>query len=147
MDEDAFETVAITWSQPEAAVMVSMFAFYDIPAVAIGQRHASVEPTLLTGLQGIAVRVPHAAVEEALALLADVAERPAAVRPYAGGTRWVYGTLVALMLLAPVVAILAGSEELAVLAGMPLMLLFAVAPPPRVASTLMLWKRRGRPGE
>ena len=142
MDEDAIETVAITWSQPEAAVMVSMFAFYDIPAVAIGQRHASADPILMTALGGIAVRVPQDLAEEALALLADVAERPAAVRPYPVGDARRYRLLLALAVLVASGAVLADLSTLAALAFAPLAVLFAVAPPPRVASTLMLWKRR-----
>lgn len=79
--DDRFETVAITWSRPEAAVMLSMFTFYGIPAFALGYGHASVAGTFVVALQGIHIRVHHAWLDEATGLLAEVAERPRAVRP------------------------------------------------------------------
>jgi hypothetical protein len=142
-DEDAFETVAITWSQPEAAVMLSMFEFYGIPAFVLGRLHASVYPTHLIAFQGIQVRVHHLAVDDALDLLAEVAERPAAVRPYLFGSPFVYPTIV---MLAFVTALLgyANWEDpgpLALVAIWPLSILLSGIPPTRTASTFMLWKR------
>ena len=115
---DAFETVAVTWSQPECAVMLSMFEFYGIPAYATGRWHASVMPPLIMGLDGFHVRVHPDAVDDALDLLAEVAEQPAATRPYLLDKRWlraVWSVLGAFL---------------------------AAGPPTRTASTFFLWKRR-----
>ena len=45
MTDDSFETVAIVYNQPETAVMLSMFAFYGIPATAVGFRHTQIART------------------------------------------------------------------------------------------------------
>ena len=81
MARDSFETVAITYSQPETAVMLSMFAWYGIPAYALGNEHARVAAPMVVALQGIHVRVHAEALTEARELLAEVATRPQAVRP------------------------------------------------------------------
>lgn len=81
MAQDSFETVAITCSQPETTVMLSMFAFYGIPAYAVGFGHARVVWPWALALGGIIIRVQADAIEEARGLLAEVATRPAAVRP------------------------------------------------------------------
>lgn len=78
---DSFETVAITYSHPETAVMLSMFAFYGIPAMPVGLYHSQIAPNLMVALGGILIRVPAWAADEARTLLAEVAERPQAVRP------------------------------------------------------------------
>jgi hypothetical protein len=77
---DAHATVAVTDSQPEAAVLVSFLAWHGIPAYALG-RHAAVQWPLVVALGGIPVRVPAWAQLEAEALLAEVAARPAVIRP------------------------------------------------------------------
>jgi len=82
MADDSYETVAITYSQPETAVMLSIFAFYDIPAYALGSGHASVAPTWMVALGGLQIRVHAEALDDARALLAEIAERPQAVRPF-----------------------------------------------------------------
>ena len=89
MEDIAFETVAITYSQPETVVMLSMFTFYGIPAYAVGFGHAQVQWPLALALGGIAVRVDPSAASEARALLAEVAGRPAAIRPFLHGPGWV----------------------------------------------------------
>jgi hypothetical protein len=81
MSGDSFETVAITYSQPEATVILSMFAFYGIPAYPVGFAHARAMAPLTVALGGIQIRVHVAALAEARELLAEVAERPQAVRP------------------------------------------------------------------
>ncbi|MDH7972137.1 hypothetical protein QH494_08060 [Sphingomonas sp. AR_OL41] len=81
MVEDAFETVAIVYSQPETVVMLAMFTQYDIPAYAVGFDHARAAWPMLLALGGIIVRVHPAAADEARALLAEVAQRPAVIRP------------------------------------------------------------------
>ena len=148
--DDRFETVAITWSQPEAAVMLSMFDFYGIPAFAVGRRHVTAFAPMLCALQGIQVRVAAEAADEALDLLAEVAERPAVVRPYAFGLPGLYRLIVLLALAAaaamPVIIALADpADEAAMMALIlltPLLLVFNGAPPPRTPATFMLWKRR-----
>lgn len=148
LDEDAFETVAITWSQPEAAVMLSMFEFYGIPAFALGRWHASINPPIIVGLQGIQVRVHHLAVDEALDLLAEVAERPAAVRPYFLGSATLYRAIVVAAFVLGIGVIIwdwvfASGEQTSItlLAYLPLWYLTTLVPPTRTASTFMLWKR------
>ena len=70
MDDD-FDTVAISYSQPEVAVILSFLAWHDIPAYAQGD-HVRVAPNLITALGGIPIRVPRAVAAEARALLATV---------------------------------------------------------------------------
>jgi len=147
--DDRFETVAITWSQPEAAVMLSMFEFYSIPAFALGRRHVSAQGPILTALHGIQIRVAVAFMDEALGLLAEVAERPAAIRPYAFGLPGLYRIIVILALLTviamPVALALIGPDDgtatIALVLFTPLLLVFNAAPPPRTPSYFMLWKR------
>ena len=124
--------------------MLAMFAFYGIPAFAVGRYHAAVQPTMVTMLQGIQVRVMRDAVDEARNLLTEVAERPAVVRPYLFGSATLYRTLVAIALLGPVLAAVVLGAEAAALMSLPAALLFAAAPPPRTASTLAI-RRRLRP--
>jgi hypothetical protein len=81
MADDSYETVAVTYSQPETAVMLSMFAWYGIPAYALGSEHARIAPYLTVGLGGMPIRVHPDALEDARELLAEVAARPQAVRP------------------------------------------------------------------
>ena len=81
MTDDSFETVAIVYNHPETAVMLSMFAFYGIPAMPVGLAHSQIAPTLMVALGGIAIRVPGWAADEARELLAEVAERPQVMRP------------------------------------------------------------------
>jgi hypothetical protein len=147
--DDRFETVAITWSQPEAAVMLSMFDFYGIPAFAVGSRHVSAQGPILTALQGIQIRVAVGFMDEALDMLADVAERPAAVRPYAFGMPGLYRVIVFLTLAVAAmmpfaVALIYQDDKTAMMMLVllsPLLLVFNGAPPPRTPSYFMLWKR------
>ncbi len=146
LDQDAFETVAVTWSQPEAAVMLSMFEFYGIPAFALGRLQASIDATLIVAIQGIQIRVHHLALDEALDLLGEVAERPAAVRPYLFGQAWPYRLILTLAAIAYIYAVasLDDPSPLVLLAALPLTLIGSAAPPTRTSSTFMLWKRSHR---
>jgi len=146
MIDDEFETVAVTWSQPEAAVMMAMFEFYGIPAFALGARHVASNPPLMTALQGIQVRVHHTSVDEALDLLAEVAEQPAVVRPYILGRSWLYRTIIALAIAMPFLSFLTfyflGEPPLiAVVLAIFLSFIWIGVPMPRTPSTFMLWKR------
>lgn len=69
--DDTFETVAVSYSQPEAAVMLSYLAWHGIAAFALSE-HARTDAGLVTALGGIPVRVHWPDAEEARALLADV---------------------------------------------------------------------------
>ena len=150
--DDRFETVAITWSQPEAAVMLSMFEFYGIPAFAVGGRHVSAYGPMVTALQGIQIRVVAAASDEALDLLAEVAEQPAAVRPYAFASPNLYRLTVVLAfaaaLLTPAVLALADPFDqnalVSVMVMSPLLLVFNGALP-RTSSTFFLGNRARHP--
>lgn len=149
LDKDAFETVAVTWSQPEAAVMLSMFEFYGIPAFALGRWQASIDAPFMVAMQGIQIRVHPLARDEALDLLSEVAERPAAIRPYLFGQAWPYRAFVVLAVAAGAfgVANWGDPNPLILLAVFPLSLLTAAAPPTRTASTFFLWKRSKTPAE
>lgn len=81
MSERDFTTIAITYSQPEAAVMLSMFAFYEIPAFAVGGGHAGADWPLVVALGGIEVRVLTGLLDDARALLKEVRDQPPAIRP------------------------------------------------------------------
>jgi hypothetical protein len=141
LDQDAFETVAITWSQPEAAVMLSMFEFYGVPAFALGRWQASIDAPFTTAMQGIQVRVHHLACDEALDLLAEVAERPAVVRPYLFGLAWLYRALVLLAVAAIFPVYLSDDPRMLLLSALPLSMLLIAVPPTRTTSTFMLSKR------
>lgn len=138
--DDQFEMVAIVWNQPEAAVMLSMFEFYGIPAFAVGQLHASVMPAWIVGLQGIQIRVPVDAIDDALELLAEVAERPAAVRPV-----MVEPALYLVLLFAAVLVSGLAPPIYAPIGWAWLVLIMAAIPTSRTASTFMLWKRSAAP--
>lgn len=81
MAQDSFETVAIVYSQLEVAVMLSMFEFYGIPAYALGIDHARAFWPIALALGGILVRVHPDTKDDARELLAEIATRPAVVRP------------------------------------------------------------------
>lgn len=84
---DEFDTVAVTYSQPEAAVMLSFLAWHDVQAYALSE-HARTAAHLVTALGGIPIRVRAADAARARALLAEVAPaeppviRPPVVRPW-----------------------------------------------------------------
>lgn len=81
MADDGVEMVAIVYSLSEAAVLRGLFAQHDIVTVVIGAGHAAVDPQLVVALGGIMVCVQREVLDEARALLAEIAERPQAVRP------------------------------------------------------------------
>ena len=89
--DDTFDTVAITWSQPEAAVMLSFLAWHGIPAYAL-REHARVAALHVTALGGIPIRVHRPAHAEARALLAAV-PAPPVVRPALIENRFVNAVL------------------------------------------------------
>ncbi|MDB5675982.1 MAG: hypothetical protein JWM65_2964 [Sphingomonas bacterium] len=80
MTDDSFETVAIIYSQPEAAVLLGLFAQHDIVTEVVGARHVAVNPVWTVALGGIIVRVQTEALEDARALLAQIARQPQAMR-------------------------------------------------------------------
>ncbi|MCW3846937.1 hypothetical protein OF829_06770 [Sphingomonas sp. LB-2] len=75
MSDDPFETVAIAYSQAQADVILSMFAWYDIPAYAKNIAHARADPMLTLALGGFPIRVHRDVAEEARALLEEAADR------------------------------------------------------------------------
>jgi hypothetical protein len=120
MADDAFETVAIVYSLPEAAVLHGLFAQYDIATVVIGARHAATNPEWVVALGGIIVCVQREVAHEARAILAEIAARPPAVRP----------RLIDNVVLNAVAVILA------------CVIGFAPIPPTRTASTFLLGDMR-----
>jgi len=81
MLDDGVETVAIVYSLPELAVLLGLFAQHDIPTAVVGAGHAAVNPQLMVALGGVTIRVPQELAGDARTLLAEIAERPAAMRP------------------------------------------------------------------
>lgn len=67
MGQDPFETVVIAYSQPQAAVLMSLFEWHNIPAYAHSIEMVRINAPL-TG--GIPIRVHREVVDEARALLA-----------------------------------------------------------------------------
>lgn len=80
MDDDPFETVAIAYSQPQAGVLMSLFAWHGIPAYAMNLEMLRTDPGLTLALGGIPIRVARKAAEDARALLAEAEDRVEEVR-------------------------------------------------------------------
>lgn len=76
-----FELVAITYSQPEAAVILSMLDAYGIPAYPLNQHHLAAAPTLAVALGGIRILAMREAADEARALLAEASDQAPPVLP------------------------------------------------------------------
>lgn len=124
MAGDAFETVAIVYSQPEARILLALLAQHDIATEVVGAGHVSVNPIWTVALGGIIVRVRTEALDDARALLAEIARQPQAVRRRMIDNPVLNGLLVVLacfMGIAPI-------------------------PPTRVGSTFLLGAAR-RPGD
>ena len=83
MGDDAFETVAIAYSQPQALVILSLFEWNGMIAYASNLGHAQVNCPLTLALGGIPIRVAHADAAEARSLLIEAAEREAEHLPEA----------------------------------------------------------------
>ena len=80
MADEAFETVAIVYSQPEARVLLALFAQHDIATEVVGAGHISVNPVWAVALGGIIIRVRNEALEDARTLLGEIAQQPQAMR-------------------------------------------------------------------
>lgn len=75
-DVDPFETVVIAYSQPQAAVLMSVFAWHDIPAYAQNIETVRANSPLTLALGGIPIRVHREVVGEARELLAAAVADP-----------------------------------------------------------------------
>ncbi|NIJ21155.1 hypothetical protein FHS95_002858 [Sphingomonas naasensis] len=75
MSDDPFVTVAIAYSQPQALVLLSLFAWHDIPAYARNLQHARTDCPVTLALGGIPIRVLSDCAGAARALLVEAAER------------------------------------------------------------------------
>jgi hypothetical protein len=83
-----FETIAIVYSFPEAAMLLAALRAHFIVALPRHYGHISVKPTLMVALGGIRITVPPAQVADALASMEEIDqgwERPP--RPYTD-TAW-----------------------------------------------------------
>ena len=74
--DDPFETVVIAYSQPQAAVLMSLFQWHGIPAYAQNIEMVRANSPLTLALGGIPIRVHREAVADARALLADAVADP-----------------------------------------------------------------------
>ena len=81
MDEDPFETVAITWSQPQAGVILALFAWNAIPAYGMNLETIRVNCPLTLALGGIPIRVHREYAAEARGLLEEAVVREAEPMP------------------------------------------------------------------
>lgn len=71
-DPDRFETIAYVYSQPELAVLLSLFGWEDIFILPINRHILSVAPQLTVALGGVQLRVHPADADRARALLATI---------------------------------------------------------------------------
>lgn len=69
---DRFETIAYVYSQPELAVLLSLFGWEDIFILPINRHTISVAPSLAIALGGVQLRVHPADADRARALLATI---------------------------------------------------------------------------
>jgi hypothetical protein len=69
---DGFEPIAIVWSMPEAAVLVTTLAAYGFLALPRNQGHISAAPTLMIALGGIWITVPREQLEDAVSLMSEI---------------------------------------------------------------------------
>ena len=116
MSDDPFETVAIAYTQPQAGVILSMFAWYGIPAYAQNIETVRTSAPLTLALGGIPIRVAREAAGEAREILNEAAERAQAEGATASDT---LGDRVAMAGLLGVLGLL------------------AVAPPPRLSAEIV----------
>ncbi len=79
MGEDAFETVAIAYSQPQALVILSLFEWHGMLAYAANLGHVPIDCPITLALGGIPIRVVREDAAEARALLHEAAERDEAM--------------------------------------------------------------------
>lgn len=75
MSDDPFETVAIAYSQPQAAVILSLFEWNGIPAYAANLETVRASTPLTLALGGIPIRVLREAAAEAREILTESVER------------------------------------------------------------------------
>ncbi len=75
-DVDPFETVVIAYSQPQAAVLMSLFQWHGILAYAQNIEMVRVNSPLTFALGGIPIRVHGEAVAAARELLAEAVADP-----------------------------------------------------------------------
>ena len=71
MDEDPFETVAIAYTQVQADVILSLFAWNGIPAYAKNIAHVRTDPVITLALGAMPIRVYGEFAAEARAMLAE----------------------------------------------------------------------------
>ncbi|WP_439571423.1 hypothetical protein [Sphingomonas sp.] len=93
---DPFETVVIAYSQPQAAVLMSLFEWHGIPAYAQNIETVRTQTPLTLALGGIPIRVRLDAVADARALLAEAVTDPEPA-PSSSPSRRVMGGLNALI--------------------------------------------------
>lgn len=75
MEGDPFETVAIAYNPPQAAVLTSLFGWYGIPVFATNLDTIRTNPQLTLALGGIEIRVLRDDAAEARAIVIEAAEQ------------------------------------------------------------------------
>lgn len=114
MAGDPFETVAIAYSQAQADVILSLFAWHGIPAYAKNIEHVRADPALTLALGAMPIRVHGDYAGEARGLLDEAVEReaePAPTEPL--------------------------RERVARVGFLGLFGLMAIAPPPRISAEIV----------
>ena len=67
-----FETIAIVYSFPEAAMLLATLRAHFIAALPRNYGHISVKPTLMVALGGIRITVPPAQIGDALTVMEEI---------------------------------------------------------------------------
>ncbi|HWU96841.1 MAG TPA: hypothetical protein VN029_14680 [Sphingomonas sp.] len=101
MEEDAFDTVAIAYSQPQALVILSLFTWHGMLAYAANLGHVQTDCPITLALGGIPIRVAREDAAEARSLLHEAAERDEAMLPETLGARIAKTLFFGILMLAP----------------------------------------------
>lgn len=87
MEGEPFETVAIAYSQPQAGVILSLFAWHGIPAYARNIETIRANRPLTLALGGMPICVHHEYAAEARALLIEAEANAPELEPEPLGER------------------------------------------------------------
>ena len=81
---DQFDTVAVVYSYPDLITLVAALEVRDIMVQQVGNQTLKTIPNLAVALGGAVPRVRRSDLQDAVALLRDIAARPAlsAARPH-----------------------------------------------------------------
>ena len=116
---DQFDTVAVVYSYSELMTLVAALEARGIMVHQVGSQTLKTLPNWAVALGGAVLRMRRSDLEQAVALLREIAAKPAVIRRPLVSSRWIGG----------IIAIL-----VAMLTGIP--------PPARIPATLLAEERR-----